>query len=242
MTTDSAPGPAVGYREAHSALTWPLLALGLFVPAAGMAAFVILGAAVNPQWLLGVLFLPLFPPFLAYISLLYRNWPTGIRLDQAGITIGAISSPRAAERTPTVTHQSRGLFTCPWSQVRAARVVTDPAELRRLKTSPDYSTLTNRWGTRRLGGSRTMTNCKIGVFTAPFMRAALVIDLDLGMVEASHVRPARYFSNGIDGSLSRLIQPEMSTTWIVPTRGPGKLSKALEAYPGLTAPPGRRVF
>ena len=227
MTTDPAAVPAVAYQEAHSALTWPLLAWGLVLPAAGEAACIILAVVADPIWLLGAAFLPLFAPITVGISLLYRNWPTGIRLDTSGITIGAISSPRAGGRTPTVTHQSWGLFSCPWSQVREARVVTDPAELRRLKTSPLYATLTNRWGTRRVGGSAAMTGCKLGVLTAPFMSAALVIDLDLGMAATSQVRPARYFGNGLGGSLSRLVQPELSTTWIVPTHHPGDLSRAL---------------
>ena len=219
--------PAAAYQEARSALTWPLLTLGLFVPGAGVAACAVLAAAASPVWLLGVLLIPLLPPFLISISLLYRNWPTGIRLDTSGITIGAIRSPRARRRTPTVTHQSWGLFSCPWSQVRAARVVTDPAELRRLKAAPLYATLTNRWGTRRPGSPGTMTGCKLGVLTAPFMRAALVVDLDLGMAETSQIRPARYFGNGIGGSLSRLVRPEAGTTWIVPTRRPGDLAQAL---------------
>lgn len=229
MTKDPAAVPAAAYEEAHSALTWPLLAWGLFLPAAGEAVCIILAGAADPIWLLGAALLPIFAPVMIGISLLYRNWPTGVRLDTTGITIGAIHSPRARRRSPTVTHQSWGLFTCPWSQVRTARVVTDPSELRALKTSPLYSTLTNRWGTRRVGGSSTMTTCKLGVLTAPFMRAALVIDLDFGMAENSQIRPARYFGNGIGRSVSRLVRPEMSTTWIVPTRRPNDLGQALEA-------------
>ncbi len=76
-----------------------------------MAICVILGVTVNPQWFLWILFV-LFGLFLVPISLLYRNWPTGIRIDEAAISIGAVGSPRAARRTPTVSHQSRGLWLC----------------------------------------------------------------------------------------------------------------------------------
>jgi hypothetical protein len=213
--------PAV-YHEARSALNWPLLTCGLLGPLAGVAAFVVLGVAVSPVWFLGLLFLPLFVPCQVYIGLLYRNWPTGIRIDESGIRIGAVASARAARRTPTVTHQSWGVFTCPRSAVQGARVVTDPAEVRRLKKSPPYYTLTNRWGSRR-----DMKHCHLGVLTSPFMRAALVIDVDLGAVTAPLARPARMFSNGTNGRLSRLIPPELSPTWVVPTRHPDALRQAL---------------
>lgn len=133
------------YQEAHSALSWPLLACGLLVPAAAGTAFVILGIVVNPLWLIAIPFLPFFVPFMISIGLLYRNWPTGIRIDESAISIGAVRSARAMRRTPTVNHQSWGLFTCPWPAVEGVRVVTDRAELRQVKRSPRYYTLTNRW-------------------------------------------------------------------------------------------------
>jgi hypothetical protein len=164
---------------------------------------------VNPEWFLGLVFLLLSAPAQIYVGLLYRNWPTGIRLDETAISIGAIASSRAESRTPTVLHQSWGLFTCPRSAVRSARVVTEPAEVRRLKTAPLYYTLTNRWGSKR-----DMTYCNLGVLTSPFMRAALVTDVDPDAVTAPRARPARMFSNGKDGHLSRLIPPALSPTWI----------------------------
>jgi hypothetical protein len=217
-------GTFPAYREDRSALSWPLLACGLFGPLAVVAACVILGLVVNPQWFIGLVFLLLSAPAQIYVGLLYRNWPTGIRLDETSISIGAVRSGRAAGRTPTVTHQSWGLFTCPRSAVRSARVVTDPAEVRRLRKAPLYYTLTNRWGSKR-----DMTYCNLGVLTSPFMRAALVIDVDPGAVTAPRARAARMFSNGKDGRMSRLIPPALSPTWIVPTRHPEDLSAALAA-------------
>ena len=38
--------------------------------------------------------------------------------------------------------------------------------------------------------------------------------------------------NGQDGRFSRLVQPRLSPTWIVPTRHPEALRKALETMPG----------
>jgi hypothetical protein len=218
-----APVQSVTYQEARSALNWPLLACGLFAPAAVEIVFLVLAVVVNPLWVLAMLLLPIFAPVMIYTSLLYRNWPTGIRMDEAAISIGAVHSPWAARRTPTVSHQSWGLFTCPWSAVDNARVVTDRAELRRLKTSPRYYTLTNRWGT-----ARTMTYCNIGVLTSPFMRAALALNIDPTAVTAMPIRPARFYTNFKDGRFSRLLRPEMSSTWIVPTRNPEGLRNALE--------------
>ena len=90
----------------------------------------ILGITVNPQWFLWIAFV-LFGLCLVPISLLYRNWPTGIRIDESGISIGAVGSSHAARRKPTINHQSWGLFTCPWQAVEGIRIVTDRAELRK---------------------------------------------------------------------------------------------------------------
>jgi hypothetical protein len=164
-------------------------------------------------------------PFMIYISLLYRNWPTGIRIDESAISIGAIRSARATRRTPTVNHQGWGLFTCPWPAVEGVRVVTNRAELGQMKKSPRYYTLTNRWA-----GKSAISHCNTGVLAAPFMRAALVIHVDPRAVTATQIRPARFFNNS--RGYSRLVRPELSPTWVVPTRHPEALSKALKAIPG----------
>lgn len=173
-----APEWSGGYREAHSALNWPLLTCGLFGPTAGVAICVVLGITVSPQWfpfVLFVLFVPfvLFGLFLIPISLLGRNWPTGIRVDESGISIGAIGSAQAG-----------------------------------------------------------MTYCNIGVLASPFMRAALVIEVNPSAVTAGEIRPARYYSDFKDGHFSHLIHPQLSPAWVVPTRHPEALSAALQRVPG----------
>ena len=226
------PARSAVYQEAHSALNRPLLTCGLFGPAAGVAVCVILGITVNPQWFLWIAFV-LFGLCLVPISLLYRNWPTGIRIDESGISIGAVGSSHATRRKPTINHQSWSLFTCPWQAVEGIRIVTDRAELREIKTSPRYYTFTNRWG-----GKAAMSHCNIGVLASPFMRAALVIDVDPFGVTSSAIRPARYYSNFKNGQFSRRIQPQLSPTWVVPTRHPEALNKALHvssAYRGSAA-------
>ena len=225
--TGPAPAP---YREAHSALNGPLLTWYLLAPAAAGAACLIAGVALHQPWFF-VIMGWLAVPVMIWTTLVYRNWATGIRFDQAGVSIGAVASARAASRTPTVNHQSCGLFTCPWPAVRGIRVVTDRAELRQMKNSPRYYTLTNRWA-----GKRGMTHCNTGVLASPFMRAALVIEVDPAAVTTSRIRPARYYNNYTNGYFSRLIQPRFSPTWVVPTRHPDALRTALGAVSGRRGP------
>lgn len=218
----SIPVQEAAYQESRNALNWPFVACGLFGLVAG-AVFLALSVTVNSAWsgaIGGLLAL-----LMIYVSLLYRNWPTGIRIEPTAISIGAVGSARATRRSPTVNHQAWGLFTCPWSAVEDARVVTDPTVIRHLKRSSRYYTLTNRWGT-----TRTMTHCNTGVLISPFMRAALILDLDPTAVTATPVRPARFYSNFKDGRFSRLVPAQMSSTWIVPTRDPDGLRKALESH------------
>jgi len=90
----------------------------------------------------------LFGLFGAPISLLYRNWPTGIRVDETGISIGVLASP--------------------------------------------------------------------------FMRAALIIEVNPLTFTASQIRPARYYSNFKYGHFSHLIHPQLSPAWgcaDAPSRG-----------------------
>jgi hypothetical protein len=213
------------YLEAHSALNGPLLAYGV-LPLAAEAVCFTLGLAANLPWFF-VLMGPLFLFVLISVGLLYRNWPTGIRVDESGITIGAIRSARATRRKPTVNHQSWGLFTCPWPAVLGTRIVTDRGELQQMKNSPQYYTLTNRWTNKR-----EMRRCNIGVLASPCMRAALVIEVNPFAVTASEIRPARFYTNFKDGHFSHLVHPQLSPTWVVPTRHPEMLSAALQAVPG----------
>ena len=213
------------YLEAHSALNGPLLAYGV-LPLAAEAVCFTLGLAANLPWFF-VLMGPLFLFVLISVGLLYRNWPTGIRVDDSGITIGAVRSARAARRKPTVNHQSWGLFACPWPAVLGTRIVTDRSELRQMKNSPQYYTLTNRW-TNKLENRR----CNTGVLASPRMRAALVIEVNPFAVTASEIRPARFYTNFKDGHFSHLVHPQLSPTWVVPTRHPEMLSAALQGVPG----------
>lgn len=215
------------YEENHSALNLPFLSCTLVAPLALEVVFLVLAVVMSPLWVIAMAVLPFMMPFLMLISLLYRNWPTGIRLDESGITFGAIRSRRAkaGKRHPTVNHQSRGIFRCPWTSVVTARVATDPAEIQRLKKSPDLYTLTNHWGP-----PREMRHCSTGVLSSPFMRAALVIEIGAGTTHPP-LRNAKFFDNFVrHGYFSRWLHPKLSATWVVPTRRPELLAAALASW------------
>jgi hypothetical protein len=106
-------------------------------------------------------------------------------------------------------------------------VVTDRDELRQMKNAPQFLTLTNRWS-RKAG----MEHCNIGVLASPCMRAALVIKVNPFAVTASEISPARFYTNFKDGQFSHLVRPQLSPTWIVPTRHSAALAAALQTVPG----------
>jgi hypothetical protein len=214
------------YLEAHSALNGRLLTSCLLMPAVIEIACLILGVILDQPWFF-VIMGSMFVPVMIASGLLYRNWPTGVLVDESGISIGAVRSARAAVRRPTVNHQSWGLCTCPWPAVLGVRIVTDRSELRQMRNLPQYHTLTNRWSTKR-----GMRHCNIGVLASPFMRAALIIEVNPSAVTASEIRPARFYTNYKDGQFSHLVQPRPSPAWVVPTRHPEALIAALQTVHG----------
>lgn len=209
------------YAEDRAAVRWPLAALGGLLPLVCAAAFVVgVVTGVGALWSAAAVVLCL--TLMSGTAFLYRNWPTGIRITDGELRVGAVRSARAARRTPTVTHQNWGLFTVPLSAVRSMTVQSDPAAIRRLKKSPDYFTLSNRWGK-----SRTADTCKLGVLTAPFMRSALVVELDGGWARFPTTRRAAFFPNEFGRSFRTFLTAEESLTWVIPTRRPERLREVL---------------
>jgi hypothetical protein len=151
------------YVERRAALGRRLIAVTGVGPVVVMA--VAIGLTVLNDvaaGLIGAAFLYMLIGF----TFLCRNWPTEIRLDDDKVHIGL------TKRKVRVTHQNRGAFECPWRGVTGIRVVTDRAELKRIRTSRDLFTLSNHWGK-----SREVTRCMLGVLTAPLMPAALIVEL-----------------------------------------------------------------
>ena len=79
-----------------------------------------------------------------------------------------------------------------------------------------------------MGKSRAVDTCKLGVLTAPFMRAALVVELDGGWARFPTTRRAVFFPNEIGRPFRTFLAPEESLTWVIPTRRPERLRAALE--------------
>jgi hypothetical protein len=209
------------YTEKRAALGWRLVA------AAGVGPFLVLAAGIvltttGAAWSLLISAALLYMIFA--LPLFYRNWPTGIRLDDQSVHIGARS------RKVRVTHQNQGDFEVPWRGVTDIRVVTDPKELKRIRTSRELFTLSNHWGK-----SRDITKCMLGVLTAPLMRAALVVELYPGDATFPETTPASFFPNRIGRPFRVELPGYPSATWIAPTRKPEALATYLrnrEAGPG----------
>jgi hypothetical protein len=139
-----------------AARRWPLLLWGLWLPSALEIVVIVLGVLVHAAWFIGVPVIPLLAPFLIAGTLLYRNWPTGIRIDGNGLRIGAVSATRAERkiRPLSIARQNWGVFSAPWEVLATVRVVTDPEELRQLRTAARYFTLSNHWGQAARAGCR----------------------------------------------------------------------------------------
>ena len=215
------------YVERRCALRWQLVTWGLGLPAALAAALAWLIVSGSSHDTIAAVVSSLMGPGIVAAQigcgLLYRNWPTGIRIDEAGVSIGGVGSRRAMARRPTVTHQNWALFTCPWPGVRYMTVVTDPARIREIKKSPQYWTVSNRWGK-----PHEMTRCMAGVLTAPFMKAALVIGVEheeAGVV-SPELRPSRFYSKTTGATR---LAADLAVEWVVPTRHPDELRTFLAA-------------
>ena len=202
------------YEERRSASGWRLVSVAGVGPVVALAAAIALTTIAAP-W--SLLIAAAFLYTLFAFPFLYRNWPTGIRLDDSGVHIGS------TKRKVRVTHQNRGAFECPWRGATDIRVVTDPAELKRIRTSRDLFTLSNHWGK-----SREVTRCMLGVLTAPLMRAALVVELYPGDATFPETKPAWFFPNQIGRPFRVKLPGYPSATWIAPTRRPQDLARYLE--------------
>ena len=221
------------YAEHRAALRWPLLMLGLIGPVAACATCLLLAAIVNPAWLAVAVFVPLMPPFLMYIQLLARNWPSGVLVDGEGVRIGAVAHGRAAERTPSCAGQAWGLFKVPWSEIESIDVIEDPDQIRQLRRTPELYSPCNRWT-----APSAKTRCRIGVLLPCFSRAVLVITLWTGHAIAPETRPMRFVRSGplgswlalVSAASTRRVAGEVSAVWIAPTRRPEALRAAVRAW------------
>lgn len=219
MRTNPAP-PAEGtvlYAEDHCALRWPLIFHAVFWPILLAAATIVLIVTGNPD----LSFLPLIPLAGTGYGIigLRINRPVGIRITTSAVSIGGVRRPHRRHgghpsgdpgALPPATAQRTKVFSCPWPAIRDIEVVTDRGRMKELARS---------WR-----DGRTMT---LGTLRAPYMTAALVIQVDLSCATVPDFRAPdtrRYWFKP-----SRPGPFRVSPTWYAPTRRPAELRAALAA-------------
>jgi hypothetical protein len=216
VRTEPAPPTqsTVLYAEDHCALRWPLIFHATFWPVLLVAASIVLIVDQNPN-LSYLLTIPLIGTALGIIAAVI-NRATGIRVTHTGVSIGGVRrqhhrrghNPGGSEPLPPATAQRMSVFSCPWSGIRHIELVTGRDRMRELARS------------RSDGGMLAL-----GTLWAPFMRAALVIQVDLSQATVPEFRPPdtrRYWFKP-----SRPGPYTVSPTWFAPTRHPAQLRAAL---------------
>lgn len=230
------PGGAqpVLYSEDHCALRRPLVLNGLCWPLLLVGSFICLLVTKNTGFMLGFIVGVIGNLTLGGL-MLGQDWPIGIRVGTAGVRIGGIrraerraarqrQEPRQAPRART---QRRQVFSCPWEAVQRIEVVTDRREIRK------YAKLGRNVGDTRLEvATRTM---RLGLLTSPYMRALLVINVDLA-APGTHIpefRPPDEQRYWFKPSAPQRFAPY--PVWVAPTRHPQELKAALAelGVPGL---------
>jgi hypothetical protein len=218
VRTEPAPPSqsTVLYAEDHCALRWPLIFHATFWPILLVAAIVVLIVDPDPN-LSYLLAVPLAGAGYGIIAAAV-NRATGIRVTHAGVSIGGVHRQHQrrgrnpdgdAQSLPPASAQRTQVFFCPWPAVRRIEVVTGRSRMRDLARS--------RWN-----GDRILA---LGTLWAPFMRAALVIQVDPSQATVPQFRPPdtrRYWFKP-----SRPDPHTVSRTWYAPTRHPAQLRAAL---------------
>ncbi|MFR0359001.1 hypothetical protein [Streptomyces sediminimaris] len=210
------------YTEERSALRWPLVLHGFLWPLLLVASFTTLAVTGDYVFMIGVI-LGIFGSVGLGGIHLAENRPVGIRVDSAGIWIGGIrryERARAGVKPQTklsrARAQRRQVFFCPWDAVQRVEVITERREIRKFAKLGEG-----------VGASRTETASRairLGLLTAPYMRAVLVLNVDLSAASVPRFRPPAEGSFWKPGSPQRFAP---SPVWCVPTRHPEQLRTAL---------------
>jgi hypothetical protein len=213
------------YAENGSTRTWFVVAIGVLAPIAAIPVLVV-GVRTNQQLLLVPFFALLF---LWLLSIGTRAcWGVGIRIGDGGIRIGGCKRTsrwwwRLWERIRFVSGSSTTRPTtytvfAPWDGIRSVRVVTDPAEMKRLILgaprqqvgSALNNTLRYYWQVGAIVPFYAMIWRHLAV------RGFLVFDVDPNQAQVPKFRkPSRHFA-----------MPPAST-WMCPTRKPNKLRRVV---------------
>jgi hypothetical protein len=206
------------YAENRCAVTWMIMVVGLYAPAVAISLVVAALIAGNQAffWIaLAILMIAVAAWVAGSGDWVRYAWPTGIRMDAAGVRIGGVRwaekhPGRVRTRKAIVPRQYSQVFSCPWGSVLGIGVTTDRDLLRKL----------NRQAYR----GRKLT--PLGNLAVPFMRAALVIWVDEARAQVPEIRPATglLWFNYAEGGYHQPV-------WVVPTRRPAEVARALPALP-----------
>lgn len=215
--------PIGEYTEKHCSHRWPLMVAGLVFPTifvlattwGAVAHFPAAGLVTTPA---------IFLMLVLRGDRLFLNWPTGIRVDADGIEIGGVHRKRhratrlPRRKPPPASLQCYHVFSCPWEAIERVTVVTDREQLRSLQTSAASAP---RGPIEPRGRVATYY---LGMMVPPYLRAALVINVDLDKANVPAFRDvqALWIATSQHGTKSDL--------WVAPTRQPEKLRRALEHY------------
>jgi hypothetical protein len=124
------------YAEDRCALRWPLVSIGLLGSMGGAALAVVcfwLAVITSYAHVFAVLSTIGMVVSCVWTQKLWSNWPTGIRVDTAGIRIGGVRrKPHFTVTARSVLGQRHEVFACPWAAVRGI-AVTDRACLHGLR-------------------------------------------------------------------------------------------------------------
>lgn len=196
----------VFYTEDHSAVRWPYYFHSVFWPIVLVVTVVAAAVTGNPDWALPIAIG--IAGTLLGIGFTSKVWPVGIRVGGDGIRIGAVrGGPRPRKNPPWADYQRRQVLFCPWDAVRRTAVITDKPALRDARSLSRQSVI------------------RLGVLSAPFTRAALLIEVDPDRVVLPEFREPdtdRPFWRP-----AHTTPVEVSPVWFVPTRHPGALRTAL---------------
>lgn len=206
------------YAEDHASLRPVVvsLAVGMLIV---MVVTAVLGAVTGQAAYLA-------PFVVAVVVLVFTNslrifvhWPTGIRIDADGVRIGNVRHPDANRRRPPApSFQAYRVFSVPWAGVLDMRVVRDRRELRAMTTT---SRRASTGGVKARGG--VAVGFYLGMLTPPWMRAALVLEIDeeSATFPEFRTRQAAAVATSQVGTRSR--------TWVAPTRRPDQLAEVVAA-------------
>jgi hypothetical protein len=212
----------VYYVEDRCSVRWPLVFHCVFWPLLMISSYTVVVVTHRYEFMAGFV-LGLFGS-LGFGGLhLAESWPVGIRVDAAGIWIGAIqrnermrASGKPQKKLSRAGAQRRQVFFCPWDAVQRVEVITDRKEIRKFaKLGESVGASRSEVATRAI---------KLGLLTAPYMRSVLVLNVDLSAAIVPEFRPPVERSFWKSGSPQRFAPYPI---WCAPTRQPGQLRAAL---------------